>query len=104
MYSLELRDFKFVIAIRRRLGASRATDGRTHGLTPAVLCSSGAEAGAPQPPGEGGRPAAHRGADPAAAKHAVCGAASLRAGCGGEENEHGFTSTYHIKINKSYSN
>ncbi|KAE8290255.1 Son of sevenless-like protein 2 [Larimichthys crocea] len=45
--------------------------------------TKGAEAGPPNPLGEGGCPAAHRGADPAAAQHAVRGPASLRAGCGG---------------------
>lgn len=45
------------------------------------LCfCSGAEAGSSEPPGEGGRPAAHRGAHPAAAQHAVCGPAAHRAG------------------------
>lgn len=55
-------------------------------ITSASVCvpRSGAEAGPPGPPGEGGRPAAHRGADPAAAQHAVRGAAALRAGRGGE--------------------
>ena len=41
---------------------------------------SGTEAGPSKPHGEGGRPPVHRGADPAAAQHAVCGPASLRAG------------------------
>lgn len=53
-----------------------------------ALCvhRSGAEAGPPGPHGEGGRPAAHRGADPAVAQHAVRGAAALRAGRGGERS------------------
>lgn len=44
----------------------------------------GTEAGPPKPHGEGGRPAAHRGADPAAAQHAMCGPASHCAGRRGE--------------------
>lgn len=49
-----------------------------------VSNNPGTAAGPSNPQGEGGRPAAHRGADPAAAQHAVCGPASLGAGCRGE--------------------
>lgn len=52
------------------------------------MFSSGTEAGPSEPYGEGGRPAAHRGADPAAAQHAVCGSASLCAGRRGEASIH----------------
>lgn len=76
-----------VVNMQQPWEAARPSNRCRSPLTPAVpVCVSGAEAGAPQPPGEGGRPAAHRGADPAAAQHTVRGAASLRAGCGGEEH------------------
>lgn len=48
------------------------------------MFASGTEAGPSEPHGEGGRPAAHRRADPAAAQHAVCGPATLCAGRRGE--------------------
>lgn len=64
--------------------SNHLTDLVTHVFFCVCLHYSGAEAGPPKPLGEGGCPAAHRGADPPAAQHAVCGTASLRAGCRGK--------------------